>query len=81
MEGRIYELWPATKLFALDGGKAEDVIYRQSDASHLKDMIRQVIVKFGLASFSDIEKLLRDRLPVALTESQNRTGSDTFWVC
>jgi hypothetical protein len=63
-------LWPATKLFALDGGKAEDVIYRQSDASHLKDMIRQVIVQSGLASFSEIESLLRDRLPAALTEDQ-----------
>jgi hypothetical protein len=33
-------------------------------------MIHQVIVQSGSVSFSEIEILLRDRLPVALTENQ-----------
>ena len=70
VEGRINNLWPATRLFALDGGKAEDVVYRQSDASHLKDIIRQLILQSGSASISELESGVRDCLPAALTEAQ-----------
>jgi hypothetical protein len=69
---------PASKLFALDGSKGADVIYRTSDSAWLKDMIRQLIVQSGSASRSEINRLLLGHLPSSLTKVQRQNRINTL---
>ena len=72
VEGRKPNLFPASKLAAVAGSKAEYVRFRAFDDAHYKDMIQQYIVEFSSASRSDIDRLLQDKLSDSLDPDQKR---------
>jgi ATP-dependent DNA helicase RecG len=72
VEGRKPNLFPASKLAAVVGSKAEYVRYRAFDDAHYKDMIRQCLGEFGSATRAEIDRLLQGKLSDFLTEEQKQ---------
>ena len=70
IEGRKPNFFPASKLAAVAGNKAEYVRYRAFDDAHYKDMIRQCLSEFGSATRAEIDRLLQGKLSDSLTEYQ-----------
>jgi ATP-dependent DNA helicase RecG len=72
IEGRYPNIFLASPVAAVAGEKAKYIRYRVFDDRHYKDMVTDLIKKFGSATRSDIDDLLIGKLSDALNDKQKR---------
>ena len=72
VEGRYPNLFIASEIATTPEERAKYIRYRAFDDKHYKEWILELIRKFGFAGRTEIDKLLIEKLPDALTVEQRR---------
>jgi ATP-dependent DNA helicase RecG len=70
VEGRAPNVFVASKVAAITGGKAQYIRNRAFDTGHYKKMILDFIREYGSANRKDIDDLLKGKLSDVLTPEQ-----------
>ncbi len=70
VEGRYPNIYVASQIADITGDKISYIKYRAFDDSYYKDMILELIKKYGSSSRQEIYELLKDKLSDILDEKQ-----------